>query len=71
MHHPRSSSGCSGMQGICAQLIGGTLAEEGSSAKFGLTCSFMLCFTEGLFVLHTKDLMNIEVKDEWSELGQW
>ena len=29
------------------------------SANFELTCHFMLCFTEGLFVLHTKDLMNI------------
>ena len=27
------------------------------SANFELTCHFMLCFTEGLFVLHTKDLM--------------
>ena len=36
---------------------GGTLAKVGSSARFDLTCRFMLCFTEGLFVLHTKDLM--------------
>ena len=35
----------------------GPSAEEGSSARFELTCSFMLCFTEGLFVLHTKDLI--------------
>ena len=27
------------------------------SAKFELTCRLMLCFTEGLFVLHTKDLI--------------
>ena len=28
------------------------------SANFELTCRFMLCFTEGLFVLHRKDLIN-------------
>ena len=28
------------------------------SANFELTCSFMLCFTEGLFVLHMKDLIS-------------
>ena len=28
------------------------------SANFELTCHFMLCFTEGLFVLHMKDLMS-------------
>ena len=27
------------------------------SANFELTCHFMLCFTEGLFILHTKDLI--------------
>ena len=27
------------------------------SAKFELTCHLMLCFTEGLFILHTKDLI--------------
>ena len=37
---------------------GRTSAKVGLSAKFELTCHFMLCFTEGLFVLHTKDLMN-------------
>ena len=26
------------------------------SANFELTCCFMLCFTEGLLILHTKDL---------------
>ena len=26
MHCPRSSSGCSGMQGLCAQLMGGSSA---------------------------------------------
>ena len=36
---------------------GRTSAKVGSSAKFELTCRFMLCFTEGLFVLHTKDLI--------------
>ena len=30
------------------------------SANFELTCHFMLCFTEGLFVLHTKDLTRQE-----------
>ena len=35
---------------------GRTSAKVGSSAKFELTCHFMLSFTEGLFVLHTKDL---------------
>ena len=40
--------------------MGGALAKEGSSAKFELTCSFMLCFTEGLFVLHMKDLIRID-----------
>ena len=29
------------------------------SANFELTCRFMLCFTEGLFVLHTKDLIKV------------
>ena len=28
------------------------------SANFELTCHFMLCFTEGLFVLHMKDLIS-------------
>ena len=37
---------------------GRTSAKVGSSAKFELTCRFMLCFTEGLFVLHTKDLIS-------------
>ena len=36
---------------------GRTSAKVGSSAKFELTCHFMLCFTEGLFVLHTEDLI--------------
>ena len=36
---------------------GRTSAKVGSSAKFELTCHFMLCFTECLFVLHMKDLM--------------
>ena len=37
---------------------GRTSAKVGLSAKFELTCRFMLCFTEGLFVLHTKDLIS-------------
>ena len=36
---------------------GMTSAKVGLSAKFELTCHFMLCFTEGLFVLHMKYLM--------------
>ena len=41
-----------------ASRQGSPSAIEGSSAKFELTCCFMLCFTEGLFILHTKDLIN-------------
>ena len=36
------------------------------SANFELTCHFMLCFTEGLFVLHTKDL-NRQVEEQNNE----
>ena len=48
---------------VCQVLVslvggGGPSAKEGSSAKFELTYCFMLCFKEGLFVLHTKDLVN-------------
>ena len=39
------------------QYQGGPSAKEGSSDKFELTCCFMLCFTEGLFILHMKDLI--------------
>ena len=58
----RSSTGCTGLQGICAQLMGDPSAKEGSSDKYELTCHFMLCFTEGLFVLHTKDLISGTIK---------
>ena len=47
---------------ILASRWGGPSAKEGSSAKFELTCCFMLCFTECLFVLHTKDLINVMFK---------
>ena len=30
----------------------------GKSENFELTCHFMLCFTEGLYILHMKDLIN-------------
>ena len=49
-----------------AVLHGGrTSAKVGSSAKFELTSCFMLCFTEGLFILHMKDLMNIFPSISW------
>ena len=38
------------------------------SANFELTCHFMLCFTEGLFVLHTKDLISQLV---WPGVSTW
>ena len=47
------------IEGIYSRLMGGPSAKEGSSAKFELTCCFMLCFT-CLFVLHTKDLKSAE-----------
>ena len=36
------------------------------SANFELTCHFMLCFTEGLFILNTKDLINTFINLYWS-----
>ena len=41
---------------LASRWGGGPLAKEGLSAKFKLTCCFMLCFTEGLFIVHMKDL---------------
>ena len=41
------------------------------SANFELTCHFMLCFTEGLFVLHTKDLINKIKYPSWNILQDW
>ena len=41
---------------LSSSFEGGILAKVVSSARFELTCCFMLCFTEGLFVLHMKDL---------------
>ena len=38
---------------------GGRTARVGLSARFELTWHFMLCFTEGLFVLHMKDLIKV------------
>ena len=34
------------------------------SANFELTCHFMLCFTEGLFILHTKDLIILKTYNQ-------
>ena len=39
--------------------MGGPSAKEDLSAKFELTWCFMLCFTEGLFILHTKDVTSV------------
>ena len=36
MHCTRSSSGCSGMQGICAQLTGGSRSSSGCSSMQGI-----------------------------------
>ena len=38
------------------------------SANFELTCCFMLCFTEGLFVLHTKDLITKDMHGKFSDV---
>ena len=38
------------------------------SANFELTCHFILCFTEGLFVLHMKDLISLNYRP-LSKLG--
>ena len=40
-------------------LNGGVWQIYPKSAKFELTCHLMLCFTEGLFILHTKDLIMV------------
>ena len=45
----RSSENYGGMSCQRVQLIW----------KCELTCCFMLCFTEGLFILHTKDLIRV------------
>ena len=43
MQYPRSSSGCSSMQGICVRYTGGwTTDKEGSSAKFELISGLTL-----------------------------
>ena len=54
-----SSSSFEWGEGRGGEGRGRTSAKVGSSAKFELTCHFMLCFTEGLFVLHMKDLIKI------------
>ena len=41
---------------------GGSSILPGSVWKFELTCRLMLRFTEGLFVLHTKDLITTQQK---------
>ena len=59
------SNGCSltALKSVEATQCSGSFKWGGGwqiypkSAKFELTCRLMLCFTEGLFVLHTKDLI--------------